>query len=37
MKYIESKNGYFYKIKNNTKIRIPKEEYLKKLRKEVLQ
>ena len=33
MKYIESKNGYFYKIKNNTKIRIPKEEYLKKVKK----
>lgn len=30
VKYIVSKNGYFYKIVNNKKIRISKEEYLKK-------
>jgi hypothetical protein len=33
MKYIESKNGYFYKIKNNTTTRISKAEYLKKVKK----
>ena len=33
MKYIESKNGYFYKIKNNTTTRISKTEYLKKVKK----
>ena len=30
VKFIVSKNGYFYKIVNNKKIRISKEEYLKK-------
>ena len=30
VKYIVSKNGYFYKIVNNKKIRVSKEEYLKK-------
>ena len=30
VKIIVSKNGYFYKIVNNKKIRISKEEYLKK-------
>ena len=33
MKYIESKNGYFYQIKNNIKTRIPKDEYLNKLKR----
>jgi len=30
VKYIVSKNGYFYKIVNDKKIRVSKEEYLKK-------
>jgi hypothetical protein len=33
VKIIVSKNGYFYKIVNNKKIRISKEEYLKKNKK----
>ena len=30
VKYFVSKNGYFYKIVNDKKIRISKEQYLKK-------
>jgi len=30
MKYIESKNGYFYKVGKKSQIRISKEEYIRK-------
>ena len=37
VKYFTSENGYFYKILNNKKIRVSKEEFKKKLKLKVVQ